>query len=54
VYDGDRLHEGVDVVGPALIDTATTTVVVYPGHSCQVDKSGNVVMDLGAPLEAVG
>ena len=41
VYDGDRLAAGNRVPGPAIIETADTTVVVHPGRSLAVDVLGN-------------
>jgi N-methylhydantoinase A len=44
VYDWDRLEPGHRLVGPALIDDKTTTVLVVPGFECEVDAYRNLVM----------
>ncbi len=43
-YDWDRMEPGHKVVGPALIDDKTTTVLVLPGFGCEVDDYGNLVL----------
>jgi N-methylhydantoinase A len=44
VYDWDRLAPGHKVSGPALIDDKTTTVLVVPGFTCEVDAYCNLVL----------
>jgi N-methylhydantoinase A len=41
VYDGDALASGNQVKGPAIVETADTTVVVHPGRTLRVDALGN-------------
>jgi N-methylhydantoinase A len=41
VFDGDRLAVGNQVKGPAIVETADTTVVVHPGAKLRVDPLGN-------------
>jgi N-methylhydantoinase A len=41
VYDGDALASGNRVKGPAIVETADTTVVVHPGRALRVDALGN-------------
>jgi len=41
VFDGTRLGAGATVVGPAIIEEAFTTIVVYPRHRATVDDYGN-------------
>jgi N-methylhydantoinase A len=41
VYDGALLVPGNNVVGPAVIETTDTTVVVHPRRSLKVDAFGN-------------
>jgi N-methylhydantoinase A len=41
VYDGALLVPGNQVVGPAVIETTDTTVVVHPRRSLKVDAFGN-------------
>lgn len=47
VYDGDLLVIGNRIDGPALIETADTTVVLRPTQSALVDRLGNFAIDLG-------
>jgi N-methylhydantoinase A len=41
VYDGERLANGNRIAGPAIVETADTTVVVQPGTKLRVDALGN-------------
>ena len=41
VYDGERLANGNKIAGPAIVETADTTVVVQPGTKLRVDELGN-------------
>ena len=41
VYDGERLAIGNRLRGPAIVETADTTVVVHPGRSLRLDPLGN-------------
>jgi N-methylhydantoinase A len=41
VYDGDRLLPGNEIKGPAVVETADTTVVVHPWARLRLDPLGN-------------
>jgi N-methylhydantoinase A len=41
VYDGEKLATGNRIKGPAIVETADTTVVVHPGRTLRVDALGN-------------
>src|SRR5436190_6483123 len=41
VYDGEALASGNKIAGPAIVETADTTVVVQPGTRLKVDELGN-------------
>jgi len=41
VYDGERLAAGNKIAGPAIVETADTTVVVQPRTRLRVDELGN-------------
>ncbi|MBI2958692.1 MAG: hypothetical protein HYY28_00125, partial [Betaproteobacteria bacterium] len=43
-YDWDKMAPGHKLVGPALIDDKTTTVLVVPGFTCEVDPHHNLVL----------
>lgn len=48
IYDGDRLRAGNRIDGPAIVEEVTTTIVVFPNDVAQVDRLGNVVIDVNA------
>ena len=41
VFDGENLLIGNQVKGPAIVETADTTVVVHPGRTLRLDPLGN-------------
>jgi N-methylhydantoinase A len=41
VYDGEKMLPGNSVKGPAIVETADTTVVVHPGTKLHLDALGN-------------
>jgi N-methylhydantoinase A/oxoprolinase/acetone carboxylase beta subunit len=41
VFDGEKLRCGNTLAGPAIVETADTTVVVHPGRTLRVDALGN-------------
>ncbi len=47
VYDGERFVPGNRVSGPAIVETADTTVVVHPGRRLRVDALGNFEITFG-------
>jgi N-methylhydantoinase A len=44
VYDGDRLGFGHRLEGPAIVEERFTTLVLYPGHTAELDEHGNYVV----------
>ena len=46
VYDAAKLRTGHIVPGPAVIEAATTTIVVQPGLQARVDPYLNIVIEL--------
>ena len=44
VYDGAQLLVGNVVVGPAIIEEITTSIVVFPGWQVRLDNPGVYVM----------
>ncbi len=44
IYDGNRLGAGHHVVGPALIEEPTTTIVIKPGWQAQLHESGTYLL----------
>ena len=43
-YDWDRMEPGHKLAGPALIDDKTTTVLVLPGFTCELDAYRNLLL----------
>jgi N-methylhydantoinase A len=41
VFDGEKLAAGNQISGPAIVETADTTVVVHPGRTLRLDPLGN-------------
>jgi N-methylhydantoinase A len=48
-YDGAFLAPGHQLLGPAVVEEATTTVLAGPDDRLAVDAAGNFVITLGAP-----
>jgi N-methylhydantoinase A len=46
VFDGALLAPGNRIVGPAVVETTDTSVVVHPGQSLAVDAFGNFEIEL--------
>jgi N-methylhydantoinase A len=44
VYDGEKLRKGNEILGPAIIEERTTTVVVPERYRCSVDEYRNYVL----------
>ena len=42
IFDGTRLEPGMSAAGPAVIETAGTTIVVRPNDRFEIDRFGNV------------
>ncbi|MBI2205218.1 MAG: hydantoinase/oxoprolinase family protein [Candidatus Rokubacteria bacterium] len=47
VYDRYALGAGAELAGPAIVEERETTVMLLPGDHGQVDRYGNLVIDLG-------
>ena len=48
VFEGEKLVPGNSLPGPAIVETADTTVVVHPGQILLVDAFGNIELTLEA------
>lgn len=46
VFDRAALAPGHVVVGPAIVEQMDTTVLVFPGDRCAVDRWGNLVIEV--------
>jgi N-methylhydantoinase A len=47
VFDGPRLRTGHRVRGPAIIEEPFTTIVLHPGQSATLDRTGNYRIEIG-------
>jgi N-methylhydantoinase A len=52
IYDHGRLQAGNSIPGPAIIEAATTTVVIPPGFEAMVDRIHNIVIEAGSGGDA--
>jgi N-methylhydantoinase A len=52
VYAGRDLGFGASVPGPAIIDYPDTTVVLPPGSEANIDRFGNVLIDVAAVTDS--
>jgi N-methylhydantoinase A len=48
VFDGHGLSAGSEASGPAIVELATTTIVVLEGFDLLVDRRGSFVLAAGA------
>ena len=46
VYDRGRLGIGSQIVGPAIIEEASSTLLIPPGATASVDAAGNILVEL--------
>ena len=46
VYQRDSLQSGFELIGPAIVEQADTTTLIYRNHAAKVDKYGNLIVDL--------
>lgn len=44
VYDGSKLGAGAEIVGPAVIEEVTTTIVIEPGWHASLRESGSYIL----------
>ena len=45
IYDRNKLHEGLEVSGPAIVSEMDSTTVILPGHRARVDSVGNLLIE---------
>ena len=46
VYERDELPVGFSAAGPLVVEEPTTTTLVHPGQTLEVDEAGNLVIEL--------
>jgi N-methylhydantoinase A len=44
IYSGANLRPGASIEGPAIIEEATTSVILAPGDLCAIDRLGNFLI----------
>ena len=44
IYDGEKLGVGAKVLGPAIVEEVTTTIVIEPGWAAVLDATGSYVI----------
>lgn len=44
IYERDRLEPGALIDGPAIVESALTTVVLPPGHKAEIDPFRDLVL----------
>jgi N-methylhydantoinase A len=49
VWSRSELPVGFAFTGPAIVEQADTTTLVYPGHRATVDAIGNILIDVPLP-----
>lgn len=45
IFDRNKLHEGLEVPGPAIVSEMDSTTVVLPGYRARVDSVGNLLIE---------
>jgi N-methylhydantoinase A len=45
IYDRNKLHEGLEVPGPAIVGEMDSTTVILPGYRARVDAVGNLLIE---------
>src|SRR5262249_185779 len=48
IYDFNKMRPGMEVSGPAIIETPVTTVVANPGDCAAMDEYRNIRINIGA------
>jgi len=46
VYDRDKLYQGFEATGPAIVEERTSSTVIFPGDALEVDGLGNLMITL--------
>jgi N-methylhydantoinase A len=46
VYDREKLYQGFEATGPAIVEERTSSTVIFPGDALEVDGLGNLMITL--------
>jgi N-methylhydantoinase A len=49
VFQRKDLPVGFELAGPAIVEQADTTTMIYPNHQAQVDRYGNLIIEIVTP-----
>ena len=52
IYARELMLAGNTIAGPAIVEQYDSTTVIPPGLRAVVDRSGNIVIDVGASAQA--
>jgi N-methylhydantoinase A len=45
IYARGKLHEGLRIPGPAIVNEMDSTTVILPGYAAEVDQQGNLIIN---------
>ena len=48
IFDRASLGAGAEIAGPAIVEQLDSTTVIMPGQTAQVERYGNIIIDIGA------
>jgi len=52
IYDRGKLPLSAKIDGPAIVEQADTTTIIYPNHKAHLDEYGNLIIDIPNSLTA--
>ena len=47
VYQRERLPVGTAFAGPAVVNEMSSTTLIFPGQTAQIDAWGNLIVRIG-------
>ena len=47
VYSREQMPDGESINGPAIINEMSSTTVIHPGQTADIDTHGNIIIDIG-------
>ena len=45
IVDRNKLHQGLEVAGPAIVSEMDSTTVILPGYLARIDAVGNLLIN---------
>jgi len=46
IYDREKLHPGMFITGPAIIEQKDSTTLLFPANSARIDKYRNIIINV--------